>query len=248
VAAWRWLAGLGLFGVCLLSVLCGVLALVLVGAIAQLARVPQAGEILLTAGCYGFAYTGAIARDFELALTLVGVWLALRRERQDRQDGQVSPPPLASAPTRSALVAGLCLGAATLSNYLAIFVAGAVLLWLVPYPRRWLAATVGVALFLPADLWFFLVQRSSRPAQFPPSPCSAACRGSPNMPPPICSAAYRSTSRAPQAQPLPQAWRLSRFCWRDSPLCDGTASARLAPACRSHSACWRRRWDCWSSA
>jgi hypothetical protein len=75
---------------------------------------------------------------------------------------------LASAHTRSAFAAGVCLGAATLSNYLAIFVAGAVLLWLVPYPRRWLAATMGVALFLPADLWFFLAQRSSRPGQFPP--------------------------------------------------------------------------------
>jgi len=225
VAAWRWLAGPSMFGVRLLSVLYGVLALALVGAIARLARIPPAGAILLTAGCYGFTYTGAIARDFALAqaLTLAGVWLALRRDRhgwqgwqdwqdwQDRPGRQASPPPLegggwgwgegssryvvsegpwdqplpptpslkgrgsillnstpTSAHTRSALAAGLCLGAATLSNYLAIFVAGAVLLWLAPYPRRWLAATVGVALFLPAALWFFLAQRSSRPGQFPP--------------------------------------------------------------------------------
>jgi hypothetical protein len=66
-----------------------------------------------------------------------------------------------------ALAAGLCLGAATLSNYLAAFVAGAVLLWLLPRPRLWLAAAAGLALFLPADLWFFLAQRDSRPGQFP---------------------------------------------------------------------------------
>jgi hypothetical protein len=67
----------------------------------------------------------------------------------------------------SDLAAGLCLGAASLSNYLAAFVAGAVLLWLLPRPHAWLAATVGFVAFLPADLWFFLAQRDSRPGQFP---------------------------------------------------------------------------------
>jgi hypothetical protein len=158
VAAWRWVSGPGLFGVRLLSVLYSVLALALVGAIARLARVPPAGAILLTVGCYGFVYTGAIARDGALAqmLSLAGVWLALRAD--------VAPP---AAPLRTALGAGLCLGAATLSNYLAVFVAGAVLLWLLRRRRAWLAATAGFALFLPADLWFFLAQRDSRPGQFP---------------------------------------------------------------------------------
>ncbi|HLB96326.1 MAG TPA: hypothetical protein VJK90_01625, partial [Acetobacteraceae bacterium] len=92
VAAWRWLAGPSLFGVRLLSVLCGVLALALVGGIAQVARVPPAGAILLTVGCYGFAYTGAIARDFALAqvLSLAGVWLALRADGGTMK----TPPPL----------------------------------------------------------------------------------------------------------------------------------------------------------
>ena len=67
-----------------------------------------------------------------------------------------------------ALAAGLCLGAASLSNYLAAFVAGGVLLWLLPRRRAWLAASAGFAAFLPADLWFFLAQRDSRPGQFPP--------------------------------------------------------------------------------
>jgi hypothetical protein len=203
VAAWRWLAGPGLFGVRLLSVLCGVLALALVGGIARLARIPPAGAILLTVGCYGFAYTGAIARDFSLAqvLSLAGVWLALRAdggnwttppplvgggwgEGSSRREPSVRSwrhplPPTPShrgrgriavilTPVPLALAAGLCLGAASLSNYLAAFVAGAVLLWLPPRPRAWLAATAGFAAFLPADLWFFLAQRDSRPGQFAP--------------------------------------------------------------------------------
>jgi len=220
VAAWRWLAGPSLFGVRLLSVACGVVALALVGGIARLARIPPAGAILLTVGCYGFAYTGAIARDFALAqaLSLAGVWLALRadgrRQEQDapppleglgreadqgwgeglsRYQGSVRPwhqplPPFPSLKGRGrvfhicrifhvflrptpasprALAAGLCLGAATLSNDLAVFVAGAALLWLLPRARLWLAATAGFVLFLPADLWFFLAQRDSRPGQFP---------------------------------------------------------------------------------
>src|SRR5580692_6942711 len=87
VAAWRWLAGPSLFGVRLLSVLCGVLALVLVGGSAGLARIPPAGAILLTVACYGFAYTGAIARDFSVAqaLSLAGVWLALRADGGTRK-------------------------------------------------------------------------------------------------------------------------------------------------------------------
>ncbi len=167
VAVWRWLVGPSLFGVRLLSVLFGALALGLVGAIARLARVPPGGAILLTVGCYGFAYTGAIARDVALAqaLSLAGVWLALRA---DGGRGSGALPVLRHIPLWTALGAGLCLGAATLSNYLAVFVAGAVLLWLLARPRAWLTATVGFALFLPADLWFFLAQRDSRPGQFPP--------------------------------------------------------------------------------
>ena len=92
VAAWRWVAGPSLFGVRLLSVLYGVLALVVVGRIARIVRIPPAGAILLTVGCYGFVYTGAIARDFALAqvLSLAGVWLALRAD----SGRDITPPPL----------------------------------------------------------------------------------------------------------------------------------------------------------
>ncbi len=224
VAVWRWVAGPSLFGVRLLSVLYGVVALALVGGIARRARIPPAGAVLLTIACYGFAYTGAIARDFALAqaLSLAAVWLVLRtgsgREAatspplagggrdadqgwgagSSRREAAVDcwcrplPRPLLRFATQAfkqtgnsfgftsrpgvptadrrllGFAAGLCLGAASLSNYLAAFVAGAVLLWLLPRTRLWLAASVGFALFLPADLWFFLAQRGSRPGEFPP--------------------------------------------------------------------------------
>jgi len=82
------------------------------------------------------------------------------------REGPFHSPTSTSFPL--ALAAGLCLGAASLSNYLSAFVAGGVLLWLLPRPRAWFAAVVGFAAFLPADLWFFLAQRDSRPGQFPP--------------------------------------------------------------------------------
>jgi hypothetical protein len=77
------------------------------------------------------------------------------------------PTPVPTS-VRLGFATGLCLGAAALSNYLATFVAGAVLLWLLPRPRAWVAATAGFALLLPVDFWFFLAQRGSRPGVFPP--------------------------------------------------------------------------------
>jgi hypothetical protein len=183
VAGWRWLVGPSLFAVRLLSVLCGVGSLALVGAIARRARVPRATAILLTIGCYGFAYTCSIARGFALAqlLLLMGVWLALvgtpplpSREGVGGGgwagvDGATFPrSPSARRNGVAPFVSGLSLGAATLANYLAVFVAGAVLLWLLRRPRQGLAAALGFVLWLPADLWFYLAQRDSRPAQYPP--------------------------------------------------------------------------------
>jgi hypothetical protein len=78
------------------------------------------------------------------------------------------PPGLTPTPWLIALTSGLCLGAATLSNYLAVFVAGAVLLWLLPRPCAWLATTAGLAIFLPINTWCFLAQRGSREGYFPP--------------------------------------------------------------------------------
>jgi len=64
--------------------------------------------MLLTIGCYGFAYTSAIARSFALAqlLNVAGVALLI---------GEKDNP-------RRGLIAGALLGAATFTNYLAAWV------------------------------------------------------------------------------------------------------------------------------
>jgi hypothetical protein len=160
VAGWRWISGPDLFGIRLLSVGFTLVALVALAGIAYLAGVPPVAALLVTLGCYGFTYTGAIARGFACAqaLSLAGVLMVLLAETR-----------------RSAvrgLVAGLLLGAATLANYLAAFVGAAALLWLLlrrwRQPATWIAAGLGFAALLPADLWFFLAQRDSRTGQFPP--------------------------------------------------------------------------------
>lgn len=153
-AAWRAIVGTSLFATRTLSVLCGVAALGLVGSIARRIHVPAIPAMLLTLGCYGFVYTGAIARGFALAqlLTLAGMWVML-----------------ATRAWWGGLPVGLLLGAACLTNYLAVFVAGAILLCALL--RRWrvgIAAIAGFAALLPPVLWFFLAQRASRTGQFPP--------------------------------------------------------------------------------
>jgi hypothetical protein len=118
VAMWRHVAGDGLFAVRTLSVAFGLGALVAVGAIARRCTVPPALAMLLTLGCYGFAYTGGLARGFALAqmLTLLGIVGVLGR--------------------RWAL-AGALLGCAVLANYLAVFVAGAVVVLAIAAPSYW---------------------------------------------------------------------------------------------------------------
>ena len=76
--------------------------------------IPVVPAVLLTVGCYGFAYTGAIARGFALAqmLSVAGIAVLLGAERRASR----------------MLAAGALLGAATFANYLAVFTACAVLL------------------------------------------------------------------------------------------------------------------------
>jgi hypothetical protein len=140
---WRWVFGPSLFTLRLLSVLCGLISIWLVGIIAGRCAIRPALAMLLTLGCYGFVYTSAIARGFAPAemLTLSGVALLLNRHP---------------------LLAGVCLGAACCCNYLAVFVAGAVI------------ASTGALLAIPAaipflavDAWFFVAQHAARPGQFP---------------------------------------------------------------------------------
>ena len=226
VAEWRRLVGDSLFAARMASVLFSIVTLSLVAAIARSGGIPVVPAVLLTVGCYGFAYTGAIARGFALAqmLSVAGIAVLLGAERRASR----------------MLAAGTLLGAATFANYLAAFVASAGAAAHVPSViarseatpgpkprgmraistkaltaneiarltgnrvrssrhlhrhgrdnpghdgRGWfhpgrvgqkagveLATTAGpflagFAVWLPADLWFFLAQRQSRAGQFPP--------------------------------------------------------------------------------
>jgi hypothetical protein len=101
---WRSVFGPSLFAARMLSVVCGVAIIGLVGMIARRCLVQPWAAMLVTLGCYGFVYTGTIARGFALAevLALAGVTLLL---------------------SRRPVLAGICLGAACCANYLALFVA-----------------------------------------------------------------------------------------------------------------------------
>jgi hypothetical protein len=145
-ALWRPLAGDGLFAVRLLSVFFGLGALIAVGMAARRCDIPPATAMLLMLGCYGFAYTAAIARGFALAqmFTLVGLVAILSGRR---------------------FLAGLLLGAAVATNYLAVFACVAVAA--IGLRSRWRIA-IGVLPGLVGAVWFFLAQRGTRTGQFPP--------------------------------------------------------------------------------
>jgi hypothetical protein len=155
---WRDLAGNRLFRLRLLSVLTTLASLALITSIAEAMALDPIRPVLFTLLCYGFAYTGIVARDFALAslFLLLGIRLLLAAEQRNHAS--------------FALLGGLALGAACFTNYLAAFTAMAGLGWLfLLAPRRpglWLAAGLGCAAFLPGALWFFLAQRNSRPGQF----------------------------------------------------------------------------------
>jgi hypothetical protein len=114
VALWRRAVGGGLFRARMFSVLCSLAALAAVGVIARSAGIPPALPMLLTLGCYGFAYTSAIARGFALAQMLSVGGVALLMSARGRRGW--------------AFAGGAALGAATAANYLAVFVAAGALL------------------------------------------------------------------------------------------------------------------------
>ncbi len=166
VAAWRRLVGDGLFAARVFSMLCGVGALGLVVVIARRVGASALMALLLTLGCYGFVYINVVARGFALAelLLLAGVAVLCAPRRPGRLPE---------------VGAGMLLGAATFTNYLAVFVALGALSWWCAWPRLrspgergfWhcgVAVVLGFAVWLPADAWFFLAQRGSRAGQFPP--------------------------------------------------------------------------------
>lgn len=155
VSEWRQLVGASLFTARMASVLCSIASLFLVAWIARTTAIPPVPAILLTVGCYGFAYTGVIARGFALAqlLNVAGITLLIGDKERPKR----------------ALIAGTLLGAATFTNYLAVWVGCAAL---VHTSRRRPAVIgamcLGFMVWLPFDLWFFIAQRQSRPDQFPP--------------------------------------------------------------------------------
>ncbi len=159
---WRRALGGELLVARLFSVVCALAALLAVDRLARQARIPAATAVLLTLGCYGFTYTGAVAREFALAQAL-SLWGAVGAYSARRH-----------ASPRYAALAGLLLGAATATNYLIVFVAVAGLGWLLlrKNPASSIscltAALAGFAAFLPLDLWFFAAQHASRTGQFPP--------------------------------------------------------------------------------
>ncbi|GLR68747.1 hypothetical protein GCM10010909_34290 [Acidocella aquatica] len=155
--SWRQIAGPSWFAARLLSVAFSLAALAVGGWFASLAAIPLLPALSFTLFTYGFAYTGIIARNFALAqfFNLLGftlVFLAVQRRRR-----------------RLALAGGLALGAAAFTNYLAVFTACAVLLWLClgrERRRHLLPAACGLTPFLLADAWFFAAQHGSRAGQF----------------------------------------------------------------------------------
>ncbi len=154
---WRWVCGPSWFAARLLSVVFALGALAVIAWFvdaAEIAVLPALGLTLLN---YGFAYTGVVARGFALAqfLNFLGfslVFLAVQRRTR-----------------RLSLAGGLALGAAAFANYLAVFIAGAVLAWLCLARQRWRyfpPTALGLVPFLLADAWFFIAQRGTRTGQF----------------------------------------------------------------------------------
>jgi Dolichyl-phosphate-mannose-protein mannosyltransferase len=160
VALWREAIGPSLLAARALSIILSAAALAGVAAIARRLAIPPWRAVLLCAGSYAFAYTGAIARDFALAqaLGVWAVWLLLRGRGH-----------------RTAALAGAAFGSAILVNYLAVFIAIGCGAWLLAGRSvRVVSFATGLALLLPAQLWFFLAQHGSRAGQFPPLEWRAA--------------------------------------------------------------------------
>ncbi len=153
---WRRGFGASWLAARMLSVVVSVATLGVLAWLAAMAGVPVVPALLICLLSYGFAYTGTVARGFALAqlLNLLGVAASFYGARK--------------CSLVAAFAGGVLLGAAGFTNYLACFTGAATLLWLL-LSRQWRclgAALAGFVLFLPAALYFFLAQKSSRIGQF----------------------------------------------------------------------------------
>ena len=219
----------------LLSVLFSLVALAGVATLAMLCGVPPVAAILLTLGCYGFTYTGSIARGFALGPALHDLGHGaggagrhrgadrtrcgdrLRRRRSARPGRllelsgslrRCGGPALAAAhPDRATGCAGLRPASAlpACCRRTCIF--------------SWPSAAAGSA--------------SSRR-----SGCCRAWAASANTPPPTCSAACRSMSGGSPAWSWARCW-----CWRLPPCSPWSSCAGVASRPRRCACCWR--WPAW---
>lgn len=154
---WRRLFGPSWFTARLLSVVLSLGALAALAWLAEVAAIPVIATLAITVFSYGFAYTGIVARGFALAqcLNILGIALIFAAARNDRQ--------------KIAFAGGLALGAASFTNYLALFVGLAAILWLAFSRARWrllAPAMVGIMVFFKPDFSYFAMQRHSRASQF----------------------------------------------------------------------------------
>jgi hypothetical protein len=181
---WRRIFGPAWFTARLLSVLFATASLTMLAFIARAEKIPIIPTILICLLSYGFAYTSCIARGFALAQLLNLLGLALTLSTRDpsgafptalRAAGTFRPFARASwHPRLSYFFAGLAFSAASLTNYLAIFTALGTLATMFKRhcEERSDAAIhlacflLGLATFLPFDLYFFTAQHASRPGQF----------------------------------------------------------------------------------
>uniref|UniRef100_UPI002613439E glycosyltransferase family 39 protein n=1 Tax=Acidocella sp. TaxID=50710 RepID=UPI002613439E len=160
---WRRLLGPGWFTARLLSAGVTLAGLYGLACIARRLRVAAGPVLAMALLSYGFCYTAILARPYALAgaLNIAGVGLALAAAEEGRRG--------------PAWAAGLCLGAACFSEYLAVFTGVAALLWL-GWRRPGQAARALAAMlpWLAACGWVFLGQRDSRQGQFAPFSWHAA--------------------------------------------------------------------------
>jgi hypothetical protein len=165
---WRNAFGPAWFTARLLSVLYATLALATLAALARQLKIAPATTIVICLLTYGFAYTAIVARGFALAqlLLLLGVSLTFQQP-EARRAGKRSV-----THHQTPAIAGLCLGAATFTNYLTLFTAlTALTLLTLKSPRRARVAILAFSLFIPADAWFFAVQHNTRAHQFAAFSC-----------------------------------------------------------------------------